>query len=130
MRSITDQGVMMAIFIYSLPDELHHKSFIKKITNKLTRYHKRRVAMCEDSDRRVKKAIYTVWQRHANDKKEMSIGALIWLIHSRHKEDLKPYEFDVRAFENMNRYFKAQGAVMTTAKILTEIEEELYNGKS
>jgi len=128
MKYITDQGVLMDLFIHSVvkrSPELAHKSFIKKIQNKLDRYHKRRVAMCQVSELRVKKAVTKAEEELRDLPSEISIGAIIWLIHNRNRELLKPYNFDPKSFEDMNKYFHAQGVIMATAKVLNRIEEHM-----
>ncbi len=131
MKYITDYGVLMDLFIHSVvkrtPD-LAHKSFIKKIQNKLDRYHKRRLSMCQTSELRVKRAVTVTEEELRDMPSEISIGAIIWLIHNRHKDILKPYNFDPKSFEDMNKYFHAQGVIMATAKVLNRIEEHMYDG--
>ncbi len=126
MRYITDYGVLMELFIASVvkrTPELEHKSFIKKIQNKLDRYHKRRLGMCAKSETRVRSAVLKAEEALKDLPSEISIGAIIWLIHNRHRDELKPYEFDPKTFEDMNKYFHAQGVIMATAKVLNKIEE-------
>jgi len=128
MQYITDKGVLMDLFIHSVvkrSPELAHKSFIKKIQNKLDRYHKRRLGMCQVSEIRVKRAVTKTEEELRGMPSEISIGAIIWLIHNRNKELLKPYNFDPKSFEDMNKYFHAQGVIMATAKVLNKIEENM-----
>ena len=123
---ITDYGVLMELFIDVLvkkDKELAHKSFIKKITNKLDRYHKRRIPQCAISEQKAKKALYKVEQE--SDETQISLGALCWLIYNKHQVELKPYGFDKKPFEEMNKHFNAQGVIMQTARIVTKIEEAM-----
>ena len=127
MRSITDYGVLMELFLDVLirkDKDLGHKSYIKKITNKLNRYHKRRIPSCAQSEQKARLAVSKV-ERRTEEGTEISIGALCWLIHNRHKELLKPYGFEKRPFEELNRAFNAQGVIMSTAKVLNQIEEAM-----
>lgn len=130
-KTITDYGVLMELFLDVLiakDKELVHKSFIKKITNRLTRYHKRRLQQCAVSEQKVKKAIIAVeaeMKEHSAGGVEISLGALCWIIYNKHQVELKPYGFDKKPFEDMNRYFNAQGVIMKTAKIVTKIEEAM-----
>jgi len=125
----TDYGVLMELFLDVMihqDKELAHKSFIKKITNKLQRYHKNRqgsYSMCAISELRGRKAIDTINKQV--DSVEISIGALCWLIYNKHKEELQPYGFNVKAFEELNRYYNVQGVIMQTARVLSLIEGEL-----
>ncbi len=131
-KYVTDYGVLIELFIASVvkrSPELEHKSFIKKIQNKLDRYHKRRLAMCAVSEHRIRVAVGKAEGALKDLPSEISIGAIIWLIHNRNREILKPYDFDVRAFENMNKYFQAQGVIMATAKVLNKIEEHMYDSE-
>lgn len=129
IKSVTDYGVLMELFIGVLVDkdrELAHKSFIKKITNRLDRYHKRRQNQCAMSEDKVKNAIVIVeTATRSEGSTEISLGALCWIVYNKHKEELKPYNFDKRAFEDMNRYFNAQGVIMQTAKVVRRIEEAM-----
>ncbi len=131
MKYVTDYGVLMDLFIHSVvkrSPELAHKSFIKKIQNKLDRYHKRRLVMCQVSEVRVKRAVTKAEEELRDLPSEISIGTILWLIHNRNKELLKPYNFDLKSFEDMNKYFHAQGVIMATAKVLNRIEEHMYDG--
>ena len=121
----------MDLFIASVvkrTPELAHKSFIKKIQNKLDRYHKRRQSMCLVSEGRVKRAVTKAEEELRDLPSEISIGAILWLIQNRHREILKPYNFEPKSFEDMNKYFHAQGVIMATAKVLNRIEEHMYDG--
>jgi len=123
-----DYGVLIESFLGVLTTsdpELHHKSFVKKIQNKLDRYHKRRQQQCAIAEHRVKLSVSRVEKQMDGSSVEISIGALLWLVQNRHKKALEPYCFNSQAFEQLNKYYDAQGAIMTTAKVLNHIEKEL-----
>ena len=127
-KYVTDYGVLMERFLMVMVQdtELQHKSFIKKIQNKMDRYHKRRQQMCSVSESRVVRAITQAEKVMTELPQTISIGAIIWLIHNRHKEVLKPYDFNKESFEQLNKFCNAQGVIMSTAKVLNVIEEHMY----
>ena len=121
-------GVLLESFLgvmTTTDPELHHKSYIKKIQNKVDRYHKRRQAQCAVAEHQVREAVASVEKDMKGSGVEISIRALLWLIQNRHKKELQPYCFNAEAFEQLNRSYNAQGAILTTAKVLTKIEEAL-----
>jgi len=129
MRYATDYGILLELFMNTITTadkELAHKAFIRKIYNKIYRFHKRRANMCVTSERRVRRAVTKAEAELRDLPSEISLGAICWLIHNRHKAELKPYDFDPKSFEQMNKYFQAQGVIMSTAKVLTKIEEHMY----
>jgi len=83
--------------------------------------------MCSVSEKRAKRAIVAAGKQMAELPTEISIGALIWLIHNRHSKVLKPYEFNKESFEQLNKFSNAQGVIMSTAKVLNVIEEYMYD---
>ena len=75
------------------------------------------------SEIKCKKAVTKI--NKESNKIEISIGALVWLIHNRHKEALAPYGLKPESFEQMANYYNAEGVIMQTAKVLTRIEKEI-----
>ena len=124
-KYITDYGVLMEKFIEAMGKDFAHKSYIKKITNKLERFHKRRRSMCAVSENRVFNAVQATEKIYADVPSSISLGAIVWLIHNKHKEELKPYGFDPQVFEQMNRAIGAQGVVMESGRVLRAIEAEM-----
>ena len=132
IKYVTDYGVLIELFMGVLTrnnPKLVHKSFMKKTQNKLNRYHKRRQGMCSVSEQRVKVAVGKAEEALEDLPQEISLGAICWLIHNRHKEVLKPYGFEPQVFEQMNRYYQAQGVILQTAKVLNKIEEFMYEDR-
>ena len=117
-----DYGVLLEKFINILPAEDQHKSFIKKIINRTERYHKRHKTLAGHSELRVGRAVQRAEGFFKDNHQEISIGAVCWVIHNKHKEELSIYGFDKIWFEQMNRYYSAQGVIMTSARVVTVIE--------
>jgi len=128
-RLTTDYGVLLELFMNTVTvkdRELQHKSFITKIYNKIHRFHKRRLNMCRYSEDKVKRAITRAEKELKPSHEHVSLGAMCWLIYNRHKEELAPYGFDPVSFEQMNKFFGAQGLALQTAKVLKIIEENMH----
>ena len=130
MKYATDYGILLELFMNTMTTadkELAHKAFIRKIYNKIYRFHKRRANMCVTSERRVRRAVTKAEAELKDLPSEISLGAICWLIHNRHREELAPYNFDPVTFEQMNKFFTGQGVIMQTAKVLNKIEEHMYD---
>lgn len=122
---MVDYGLMIELFIHTLDRESQHKSFVVKIRNRLERAHKRNLKLCIISELKIRKAIKAAETRFKEPGVEISLGALIWLIHNRHKDILKPYGFDPKSFDQLNKFSNAQGVILQTSRVLNLIEEEL-----
>ena len=128
MKYITDYGVLMELFLDVLKKdnpELHHKRFMRKITTKLEKFHRKRLPMCSASEVKVKQAVHKAEQQLAEMPTTISIGAIVCLIYSRYKDILKPYEFEDIDFQMLNKYSNPKGIIMQTAKVLNRIEENM-----
>jgi len=117
-----EYGMLLEKFILILPPKDHHKSFIKKITNRTIRYHKRNPKAARMAEIRVVKAIHQAEEVFRDNLQTISIGAVCWIIHNKHKEELSGYGFDAVYFDQLNKYFGAQGVALTSAKVVTTIE--------
>jgi len=128
VRLATDYGVLLDRFLGSLPEEDLHKSFTKKISNRLARYHKRHSKQANISLVRVLKAVEEAEAFYADNNKEISIGAVCWAIHNKHSMELSPYGLNKEWFEQLNRYYGAQGVARSSLQVVMKIEEYMYKG--
>jgi len=115
-------GILLEMFLDILPPEDKHKSFVVKIRNKATRYHTRHKRQAAASERLVKEALKKSEKVFTDSPVAISIGAICWIIHNKHEEELAGYGFDRIWFAQMNKYYSSKGAVMTSAKVVSVIE--------
>lgn len=117
-----DYGMLLEKFLDILPPEEQHKSFVKKILNRTNRFHKRNGRLAAMAEARVNVAVKKAEDVYRENNHTISIGAVCWVIFNKHQDELKEYNLSRVWFEQMNRYYSAQGVIMSSAKVVTTIE--------
>jgi len=115
-------GMLLEMFLDILPPKDKHKSFVVKIHNRTVRFHQKHKREAGRAELEVRAAVQKAERVFRGNSQSISIGAICWVIHNKHKEELIGYGFDMVWFEQMNRYYKAQGVIMSSAKVVSTIE--------
>ena len=121
MRHPIDMIVVMDLFMAQLDNDINHKSFVKKINNKLTRYFKRM------PDRTVKLSRNRIMKAVAPlENKTVSVAPLVWAIQNKYPDMfIKGLGMEREWFEKFNKLVGAQDVTMQSLKLISAIEEEL-----
>ncbi len=120
MRQI-DMIVVMDLFMGQLDNDISHKSFVKKIDNKLKRYFKR---MHDSSIMAARNRIMLAVRPLEN--KTVSVAPLVWAIQNKYPDIfIKGLGMEREWFEKFNKLVGAQEVTMDSLRLITAIEAEL-----
>ncbi len=120
MRQI-DMIVVMDLFMGQLDNDISHKSFVKKIDNKLKRYFKRmHDSSIMASRNRIMLAVRPL------ENKTVSVAPLVWAIQNKYPDIfIKGLGMEREWFEKFNKLVGAQEVTMDSLRLITAIEAEL-----
>jgi len=120
MRKL-DMIITMDLFMGQLDGPITHKSFVKKIQNRLDRHLKRADRLAVSSSKsRLKMATDNI------ENTTVSVAPLVWAIQNKYPDVfLKDLGMEREWFEKFNKMVGAQAVTMDSLKLITALETEL-----
>jgi len=118
-------SVVLYVFLRELDDYERSRPWVVKIFNAINR--KNHVPKVIEDKTYLKavdiatEAFKKSWTEFS-DGKTISVSSIAWLINNRYREALKPYKFNDKHFNQLNRN-GSSGFAMNSAKVLNAIEK-------